>query len=178
MNKSVWKRAWKVFGVFLKVSSLTLGGGYAMVPIMQWEAERLGWMKKEEFLSLLSVAQSIPGPIAFNTAIIVGKRVAGVPGAVLSGVAITLPPFVAIVAVASLLKPFLNNVYVRAFLLGVYAAVVALVFNVLLGLIKKQRWTMLRLMVIGVGVVLLLINRNTLYAVFAASIWLLYAWGE
>jgi len=176
VSEGVWKRAWKAFGVFLKISSLTLGGGYAMVPVMQWEAEKLGWMKRDEFLNLLSVAQSIPGPIAFNTAIIVGKKVAGVPGAILSGVAIALPPFVAIVAVASLLKPFLNNAYVRAFLLGVYAAVVALVFNVLLGLIKKQSWTMLKSMVIGVGVVLLLIHRNTLYVVFAATIWLLYIW--
>lgn len=46
MSDGVWKRTLKVFWVFLKVSSLTLGGGYAMVPVIQWEVERLGWMKK------------------------------------------------------------------------------------------------------------------------------------
>lgn len=178
MSEGTWKSALKAFGVFLRISTLTLGGGYAMVPVMQWEADRLGWMKKEEFLSLLSVAQSIPGPIAFNTAILVGKKVAGVLGAVLSGVAIALPPFFAIVAVAGLLRPFLHNVYVRAFLLGVYAAVVGLVFNVLIGLLKRQRWALLRTMIVGVGVALLLSSRSALYAVFVASIWLLYVWGR
>lgn len=178
MNKNTRKQLWKVFYVFLRISSLTLGGGYAMVPVMQWEADRLGWMRKEEFLSLLSVAQSIPGPIAFNTAILVGKRAAGVLGAILAGIAISLPPFFAIVAVASLLRPFLHNAYVKAFLLGAYAAVMGLVFNVFLGLFKKQRWTLLRMLVVGLGATLLLISRNTLYAVFAASVLILYVWGR
>ncbi|WP_448523291.1 chromate transporter [Pseudothermotoga sp.] len=178
MSEGPWKRALKAFGVFLKISALTLGGGYAMVPVMQWEAEKLGWMKKEEFLNLLSVAQSIPGPIAFNTAMLVGKKVAGVFGAIFSGVAIALPPFFAIVAVAGLLRPFLHNIYVRAFLLGVYAAVAGLVLNVLLSLLKRQRWALLRTVIVGVGVALLLVSRSALYVVFAASIWLLYVWGK
>ncbi|MGB9789735.1 MAG: chromate transporter [Thermotoga caldifontis] len=176
MSDGVWKRTLKVFWVFLKVSSLTLGGGYAMVPVIQWEVERLGWMKKEEFLVLLSAAQSMPGPIAFNTAVLAGKRVAGVLGAILAGVAIALPPFFAIVAVASALKPFLNNTYVRAFLLGVYAAVVGLVFNVLLGLLKRQRWGVLKVVVVTLGVVLLMVSKNLLYAVFVVSIVVLYLW--
>lgn len=176
MSEGKWKRTLKVFWVFLKISSLTLGGGYAMVPVMQWEVERLGWMKKEEFLILLSAAQSMPGPIAFNTAVLVGKRVAGVLGAILSGVAIALPPFFAIVAVASALKPFLNSTYVRAFLLGVYAAVVGLVFNVLLGLVKRQRWGILKAVVVALGVVLLTVSENLLYVVFVVSIVVLYLW--
>ncbi|MCS7174661.1 chromate transporter [Pseudothermotoga sp.] len=178
MTKDTLKRAWKLFFVFLRISSFTLGGGYAMVPVMQWEIDKLGWMKKEEFLSILSVAQSIPGPIAFNTAVLVGKKISGLLGSILSGMAIALPPFVAIVAVASFLKPFLNNIYVKAFLMGTYAAVVGLVFNVLLGLIKKQQWKFLRIVVVGSGASLLLLNRNSLYAVFAISILVLYTWGK
>lgn len=147
-----------------------------MVPVIQWEVERLGWMKKEEFLVLLSAAQSVPGPIAFSTAVLVGKKMAGVLGAILAGVAIALPPFFAIVAVASALRPFLNNAYVKAFLLGVYAAVVGLVFNVLLGLLKRQRWGVLRVVVVALGAVLLMVSKNLLYAVFAVSVTVIYLW--
>lgn len=176
MNNGSLKRALKAFSVFLKISSFTLGGGYAMVPVMQWEIDKLGWMKKEEFLTILSAAQSVPGPIAFNTAVLVGKKVAGPFGSILSGIAIALPPFIAIVAVASALKPFLNNVYVKAFLMGTYAAVVGLVFNTLLGLIKRQRWGLLKIVVVGLGVSLLLFNRNAVFAVFVVSILILYIW--
>ncbi|GAB4310278.1 MAG: chromate transporter [Pseudothermotoga elfii] len=164
----------KVFLTFLKISSLTLGGGYAMIPVMQWEAKKMGWSNEDEFYEDLSIAQTIPGPIAFNTAIMVGKRVAGIPGALLAGIAVVLPPFFAIVAVASVIKPLSNNIYVRGFLKGCYAAVIGLVFNVFYGLIKKQKWTIFKVVIVAAGVILLILNSDFLIPVFAGVLFFLY----
>lgn len=171
------KVLYKVFFTFLKISTFTLGGGYAMVPVMQWEAKKLGWVTEDDFYRDLSVAQSIPGPIAFNTAVMIGKRVAGVFGAFLAGLAIVLPPFFAIVAVASLIKPFSNNIYVQGFLKGCYAAVIGLVFNVFYGLVKRQKWDFFRLMVVSVGIILLVFNASLLIPVFLAVVGTLYLKG-
>ncbi len=168
----------KVFFTFLKISTFTLGGGYAMVPVMQWEAKRLGWLSEDEFYKDLSLAQSIPGPIAFTTAVMVGKRVAGFLGALLAGLAIVVPPFFAIVTVANLIKPFAGNIYVRGFLKGCYAAVIGLVFNVLYGLLKRQRWDIFRFGIISAGVVLLIFNSSLLIVVFLGVVGILYLKGE
>lgn len=171
------KLLYKVFLTFLRISAFTLGGGYAMIPVMQWEAKKLGWISEDDFYKDLSLAQSIPGPIAFNTAVMIGKRVAGVFGAFLAGLAIVLPPFFAIVAVASLIKPFSNNVYVQGFLKGCYAAVIGLVFNVLYGLVKRQKWDIFRLGVASIGVVLLVFNASLLIPVFLGVVGILYLKG-
>lgn len=148
-----------------------------MVPVMQWEAKKLGWVTEDEFYKDLSLAQSIPGPIAFNTAVMVGKRVAGVFGAFLAGLAIVLPPFFAIVAVASLIKPFASNIYVQGFLKGCYAAVVGLVFNVFYGLLKRQKWDVFGLAVVLTGVILLVLNSSLLIPVFLGVVGILYLKG-
>ncbi|MFN4190152.1 MAG: chromate transporter [Pseudothermotoga sp.] len=167
----------KVFFTFLKISTFTLGGGYAMIPVMQWEAKRLSWFSEDEFYKTLSLAQSIPGPIAFTTAVMVGKRVAGIFGAFLAGLAIVLPPFFAIVGVASLIKPFSNNIYVQGFLKGCYAAVIGLVFNVLYGLLRRQKWDLFRSAVVLISILLLVINASLLMPVFLGVVGILYLRG-
>ncbi|MFN3284565.1 MAG: chromate transporter [Pseudothermotoga sp.] len=167
----------KVFFTFLKISTFTLGGGYAMIPVMQWEAKRLGWFSEDVFYKTLSLAQSIPGPIAFTTAVLVGKRVAGIFGAFLAGLAVVLPPFFAIVGVASLIKPFSNNIYMQGFLKGCYAAVIGLVFNVLYGLLKRQKWDLFRSGVVLISILLLIIDASLLIPVFLGVIGILYLRG-
>lgn len=167
----------KVFFTFLKISAFTVGGGYAMVPVMQWEANRLGWLSEDEFYKDLSLAQWIPGPIAFTTAVIVGKRVAGFWGALLAGLAVVIPPFFAIVTVANLIKLFADNIYVQGFLRGCYAAIIGLVFNVLYRLLKRQRWDIFRFGIISAGVVLLIFNSSLLIVVFLGVVGILYLKG-
>ncbi|MEJ5229684.1 MAG: chromate transporter [Pseudothermotoga sp.] len=171
------KLLWKVFFTFLKISTLTIGGGYAMIPVMQWEAKKLKWLTEDDFYRDLSIAQSIPGPIAFNTAVMIGKRVAGVLGAFLAGLAIVIPPFFAIVAVASVIKSFSANVYVQGFLQGCYAAVIGLVFNVFYGMVKRQKWDLFRILVVLIGVVLLILNSSLLMFIFLGVIGILYVKG-
>lgn len=148
-----------------------------MVAVMQWEAKKLKWASEEEFYKDLSLAQAIPGPIAFNTAVLLGKRVAGPLGSLTAGIAVVLPPFFAIVAVASILRPHLNSIYVQAFLKGCYAAVIGLVFNVLYDLLRRQRWSAYNILIVSVGTILLLYKSAFLIPVFLGTIALLYLRG-
>ena len=77
------KRLFEIFCVFFKIGLFTIGGGYAMLPIIQKEVvEGKGWMTDEEFLDAISLTNSLPGPLATNSATFVGYRVARVPGSV------------------------------------------------------------------------------------------------
>ncbi len=177
ISKANFRLLSKIFFTFLRISSLTLGGGYAMVVVMQWESRKLNWTSEDEFYKNLSIAQAIPGPIAFNTAVLLGKKVGGTLGSIAAGLGVVLPPFFAIVAVASILKPLLHLVYVQAFLKGCYAAVIALVLNVLYDLFKKQKWGIFNTSVLIVGVLLLLYKSVFLIPVFLGTISLLYLRG-
>ncbi|MBQ2416920.1 MAG: chromate transporter, partial [Alistipes sp.] len=91
----------QLFISFLKIGAFTFGGGYAMVPIIEREViEHRGWVAREDFLDLLTVAQSAPGPIALNTAVFVGYKIYGVRGALSALLGIVLPAFTIILLVA------------------------------------------------------------------------------
>ena len=73
-------QALQLFWTFFKIGAFTLGGGYAMIPLVQREVvDHRGWMGEEEFLDLIALAQSAPGVIAVNTAVFVGYKIAGKP---------------------------------------------------------------------------------------------------
>ena len=72
---------WQIFISFFKIGSFTLGGGYAMIPLIQQEVvDKKGWLKENEFVEMMAIAQSAPGPIALNTAIFVGYKARGIKG--------------------------------------------------------------------------------------------------
>ncbi|MCD6551026.1 MAG: chromate transporter [Thermotoga sp.] len=148
----------RLFLLFLRISALTIGGGYAMIPVMKWELEKSGLLTEREFFRIVSMAQVIPGPIAFNTAILVGKRLSGLSGAIASGVAVVLPPFFAIVIVAEIIRSLSGISYVRSFLKGAYIAIVGLVGSVLFRLVKNQRWNLYRLSLVGLSVLVLIFH--------------------
>jgi chromate transporter len=164
----------RLFFLFLRISALTIGGGYAMIPVMKWELERSGLLTEKEFFRIVSVAQVVPGPIAFNTAVLVGKRLAGISGAIVSGVAVVLPPFFAIVAVAEVIRALSGISYVRSFLRGAYASIIGLVGSVLYRLVKNQRWNLYRAVMIGVAVFVLLLNGSLVIPVVILLVLLLY----
>ncbi|MBP5290727.1 MAG: chromate transporter, partial [Paludibacteraceae bacterium] len=84
----------QLFWTFFKIGAFTLGGGYAMIPLVQREVvDNRRWLGEEEFLDLIALAQSAPGIIAVNTAVFVGYKVGGWRGLVLSVLGATLPSF-------------------------------------------------------------------------------------
>nr|WP_101510455.1 chromate transporter [Thermotoga sp. KOL6] len=164
----------KLFFLFLRISALTIGGGYAMIPVMKWELEKSGLLTEREFFRIVGTAQVIPGPIAFNTAVLVGRRLSGLPGAVASGTAVILPPFFAIILVAEILRSLSGNVYVQGFLKGAYVAIVGLVGSVLFRLVRNQRWNFLRITLVSLSIILLILNSSLVILVVILLAFALY----
>ena len=119
---------WQLFYTYLKIGTFTLGGGYAMLPLIQREVvDRKGWIDEEEFLNMIALAQAAPGLIAVNSAIFIGWRIGGwrgVCGAVLGAV---LPSFVIILAIAMVFSERKELPAVEAVFKGIRPAVVALI---------------------------------------------------
>ncbi len=83
-----------LFSTFLKIGIFTFGGGYAMIPLIEDEIiEKRAWLPKKEFLDLLTIAQSAPGPIALNTAVFIGYKSRGYKGAFAALAGVVLPSF-------------------------------------------------------------------------------------
>ena len=92
---------WQIFISFFKIGSFTLGGGYAMIPLIQQEVvDKKGWLKESEFVEMMAIAQSAPGPIALNTAIFVGYKARGIKGVIFSSLGTILPSFIVILLIA------------------------------------------------------------------------------
>jgi len=121
-------RTWRLFAGFFRIGFFTIGGGYAMIPLIQYDiVEKRKWLEDEEFLSLIALAQSLPGVITINTAVIVGYKVNGKKGAAAAALGAGLPSFLIIILVANYFLNFRDNVYVQRFFTGARAAVVGLV---------------------------------------------------
>ncbi len=122
---------WQIFLSFFKVGAFTIGGGYAMLPIMQKDlVDRLGWIDEREFMETIAITQSAPGAIAVNTAIFIGKRMAGVPGALAGCLGVILPSYIIILTIAIFFQSILQWQPALSFFAGVRPAVVALIASV------------------------------------------------
>mgnify|MGYP003046835209 FL=1 len=129
-----------LFYSFFKIGLFTFGGGYAMIPLVQREVVRKGWILEDQFLELLTLAQSAPGPLALNTAVFVGYRVKGYRGVALSVFGIILPSFVIILIIAIYMHSFRDNHVVAAVFKGIRPAVVALMLAPVFGFSKGLGW--------------------------------------
>jgi len=132
----------QLFWTFFKIGAFTLGGGYAMIPLVQREVvDSRRWLGEEEFLDLIALAQSAPGIIAVNTAVFVGYKVGGRRGLVLSVLGATLPSFLIILLVATFFTQFRNYPAVEAVFKGIRPAVVALIAAPLYKMAKSAKVT-------------------------------------
>ena len=136
----------QLFRAFFRVGLLTFGGGYAMLPILRREVvESHPWCTDEELADYYAVGQCTPGIIAVNTATFVGQKLAGIPGALLATYSLTLPSFVIILIIAAVLQNFADYAIVKNAFAGIRVAVVALVLNAVLKLLKtavKDKFTL------------------------------------
>ena len=119
---------WQLFWTYLKIGTFTLGGGYAMIPLIQREVvDRKGWIDEEEFLNMIALAQAAPGIIAVNSAIFVGYRIYGWKGLIATVLGAVLPSFVIILGIAIVFRDFRDQPAVEAVFKGIRPAVVALI---------------------------------------------------
>ena len=117
-----------MFITFAKIGGFTLGGGYAMVPVMEKEiVDNKHWLEKDEFMDILVVAQSTPGLFAIDMASHIGYKFKGVMGGIVCALAVAFLPIISILLIAMFFQTFKDNVYVERFFMGVRPAVVALI---------------------------------------------------
>ena len=91
----------KLFLSFFKIGTFTFGGGYAMIAMIQAEAEHQDWLTKEELVDFVAMSESTPGPLAVNMATFVGSRTGGVLGGICATLGVVLPSFIIILIVAA-----------------------------------------------------------------------------
>lgn len=118
----------RLFLTFCKIGAFTIGGGYAMLSVIEHEVvDRRKWVLREEFLDLVILAQTAPGILAVNISILTGNKIAGRKGALVSALGAVLPSFIAILIIAIFFTQFQDNVYVRKAFSAVRPAVIALI---------------------------------------------------
>ena len=119
---------WESFKTFFKIGIFTLGGGYAMIPLIEEEVvNKKQWVTKDEMLDLIAIAQSCPGVFAINIATFIGYKLRKTRGAICTTLGTALPSFLIILAIAMFFSQFKDNKVVAAIFRGIRPAVVALI---------------------------------------------------
>jgi chromate transporter len=141
---------------FLKVGALGFGGGYAMLSLIQFEAvERYQWLSAAEFTDIVAIAQSVPGPIAFNSATYIGYIATGSAwGSALASVAVCIPPFIIMLTICRFFVIFKENRYMRRILEFIKPVAIGLIGAAAVLLMNRQNFTD-HISVIIFGVVLI-----------------------
>ena len=128
---------WQIFAVFAKIGAFTIGGGYAMIPIIQDEMSRRGWISEEELPDIVALSQSAPGVMAVNISIFAGYRLRGVKGSIAATLGSITPSFCIILAIAMVFTSFKDNPWVVKAFKGIRPAVIALIAVPMVNMAKK-----------------------------------------
>ncbi|MDF9830612.1 chromate transporter [Parabacteroides sp. PF5-6] len=118
---------WTLFITFVKIGTFTIGGGYAMLPLIQREVVNKGWISEEDFIDLFSVAQSLPGIFAVNISIFLGYKLKKLPGCLVCALGTILPSFLIILTIALFFTQVADNEWVVKAFKGIRPVVVALI---------------------------------------------------
>ena len=126
----------KLFLSFFKIGSFTFGGGYAMIAMIQAEAERQGWLTKEELVDFVAMSESTPGPLAVNMATFVGSRTGGVLGGICATLGVVLPSFIIILIVAKCYEKCKSSKAVNGAMSGLKPAVIGMIATAFLSVAR------------------------------------------
>lgn len=170
---STARRLWTLFSSMLLISTFTFGGGFVIVSMMKKKfVDELHYLTEEEMLDMTALAQTAPGAIAVNGAILVGRRVAGVPGLLVAVLATILPP-IAIISVISLMySAFAENEWVRAVLTGMQSGVAAVICDVtanLGGKVVRSRDSVSICLMVAAFVASAVLRVNVIAVILAAA---------
>ena len=126
-----------LFITFLKIGAFTFGGGYAMIALLENEfVEKKKWLEKSEFLDMVAVAESTPGPVAINSATYIGYKIAGFAGATMSTLAVSIPSFFVIYGISLFFDQFLSLRWVSCAFRGIQVCVIYLISSAGLKMLK------------------------------------------
>lgn len=167
------------FGIFFKIGAFTIGGGYAMVPLIQDEiVEKRKWISKDDFIDLLAISQSAPGILAVNISIFIGYKLKGVKGSIVTALGTVLPSFLMILAIALFFHSFQDNPVVERIFKGVRPAVVALIAAPTFSMAKSARINKFNIWIPIVSTLLIwLMGVSPIYIIIIAGIGG-YLWGR
>ena len=119
---------WQIFYTFTKIGAFTIGGGYAMLPLIEKEVvEKKQWISRSDFIDMVAVSQSLPGVFAVNISILTGYKLKKNMGSIVATLGSILPAFVIMLLIAVFFRSFLDNVYIAKMFKAIRPAVVALI---------------------------------------------------
>ena len=162
---------WKLFVSTLYLSTFTFGGGYVIVTLIKQKfVDELHWIEEDEMLDLIAIAQSAPGAIAINGAIVVGYKLAGLLGAIVAIIATIIPPFVIITVISYFYELFRDNFIVSKLLSGMQAGVGAVIASVVWdmgGGVLKQKSAVSDFILVAAFLAACIFRVNVVYIILA-----------
>ncbi|MBQ8331296.1 MAG: chromate transporter [Clostridia bacterium] len=162
-----------MFFIMFKIGLFTFGGGYAMIALLQNEfVSKRNWIDKDEFLDMVAIAESTPGPIAINSSTYLGYRRAGVIGSTLGTLGVVLPSFIIIFIISLFFDAFLSLKYVAYAFRGIQVCVTFLILSAGLKMLKGLKKTPMNLCLLG-GVVVAMVLMSLLAVNFSSIFYIL-----
>lgn len=127
--KEQWKKLFQIFWTFFKISPVTFGGGFAMIPLIEKEiVENRKWLTSEDITEVFALSQSVPGAVAINSATFIGFRIGGIRGAFAAMAGVSLPSFIIVLTLGISYFFIHDNPKLEAAFVGIRASIVALIF--------------------------------------------------
>ena len=165
-----------IFAVFAKIGAFTIGGGYAMIPIIQDEMARRGWISEDELPDIVALSQSAPGVMAVNISIFAGYRMRGIKGSIAATLGSILPSFLIILAIAMVFSSFKDNPVVIRIFKGIRPVVIALIAVPMIRMARKSNksWWAWLLSAVSLALVAFL-NISPIWIILVTLI-LAFAW--
>lgn len=165
---------WTLFHSTFLISAFTFGGGFVIIPLMKKKfVDNLEWIEEEEMLNMIAIAQSSPGAIAVNAAIMVGYKVAGILGALVATIGTVFPPLITLTIISFFYQEFRDNRYINALLKGMQAGIAAVIIDVVIGLagnIIKKKQIISTLMMIIAFVAVFFFDINVIIIILASGL--------
>ena len=144
---------WRIFCVFAKIGAFTIGGGYAMIPIIRDELVKRGWLTDEELPDIIALAQSAPGVLAVNMSIFAGYKMRGTKGSIAATLGSILPSFLTILLIAMLFAGYKDNPVVVRIFKGIRPVVVSLIIVPMINMARKGNKTWWAWLISGITLV-------------------------
>ncbi len=171
------KKHLKLFLTMLKIGLFTFGGGYAMIALLENEfVTKRKWIEKDEFLDMVAIAESTPGPIAINAATYIGYTMLGVIGSLLATVAVCIPSFVIIYAISLFFDAFLSLTLVAHAFRGIQVCVIWLILSAGLKMLKQMKKTPFNIVVLS-AVITCMVVFSVLAVSFSTIFYILISGG-
>lgn len=174
MNIQKIKLYLSLFRITFSISAFTFGGGYIVIPMMRkYFVNGLRVISEQELLDMAAIAQSTPGAIAVNLAVLVGYRISGIAGAIIACIGTVLPPLIILSIISFFYKAFRDNKIISAILKGMEAGVAAIIVDLVIDMgqgIVKEKNLLLTMMAPAAFLASFVFNINILIIIISCSI--------